>query len=406
MAKPSKSPPAPAPLLDIPARPWRISLLATGAVGGLIASLVDLSKDDANGAIARMSGMLAKQGLVLDWMRPNHHGILFLILLGIFLCVVYEVPSKAEAFIRGLTALAAVGLIAPQANIGQNRGSEPPAIAADRDAGDVTPGRELFLDVLKKPGVQSGLQLPGALPVFLATSAQAQPAVKIAAVTETGEIIVFLRHVAASPFPPNSRVQVWSRSDRRLVDLFEIKKARFSVVQPRGLYDVEVATDGFETIRFEIGIDEALDGFSATAEPGGNLRSLKQIVIAPRNVNDPVPEASKAKAHGIGWFRVREFDKAAAEYARAAEFDPTDFEAQSFRGYALFRAGNLQLAGQTLDAAQKQFPENAWIALNRLKVLCASGAANAANELTRQEPLRANIDFLLSDGEIRKTCSK
>ncbi len=373
----------------------RTGLFIVGAVGGLLGALVDLAKDDVNGAIARFSRMLESQELYFSGARISHQGILFMILLGLFLCWVYQVTSRPDAFIRGLTALAAIGLIAPAADVG-NRKTEPLVVERTVEPVSGNPGG-VKLDILRGPEHNGYLQTPA----FFATPAYAQTAAQ----QPVGEVTIFLRHLSASAFPAPTRITVWSYADRRLLDLFEVTSARANVIQPVGRYRIDAETEGFSPLRFDITISERFSGVSISADSANVYSKLRRIVSDPVVVEPHAVEASTWKAQGIRLFRAGQYPQAIEAYDEAAALDPTDFEAVSFKGYALFRAGRNNEALTVLENAQREFPDNPWIALNLLKVHCAAGDFATANALTRNEPLISNVALIKADGEIRRICS-
>jgi tetratricopeptide (TPR) repeat protein len=393
-----ESPGSPARFVGIlGAAPTRIGLFLTGAVGGMLGALVDLAKDDVNGAIARFSRMLETQELYVSGPRISHQGILFMILLGLFLCWVYQVTSRPDAFIRGLSALAAIGLIAPAADVGKRK-ADSQLTVVERTVplpGSGSSGGSQ-LDILNSSGPSGALKLP----LFLVTPAYAQSIAPL----PVGEMTVFLRHLSDKAFAGTTRVTVWSLAERRLVDLFEISTARIALAQPVGRYRIDAETAGYAPVRFEIDVVEGIGGVSVEAQPAGAFGKLQRIVADPKTVEPEELEASTLKAQGIRYFRAKEYESAIRAYDEAAALAPGDFEPVSFKGYALFRDGRIAEAQDVLARGLAVFPQNPWLALNLLKTFCAAKQFGRANELTREEPLRSNIELVSSDGEIRRIC--
>jgi len=219
-----------------------------------------------------------------------------------------------------------------------------------------------------------------------------------------GEVIVFLKHRTEDVERKQSVVTVWSHKKRKKVDVFKTASNRVTIVKPYGAYRVDVETEGYPPIRFNVDVDRTISGYNVDAGEKRQEGFLKRVLADNREVVATRDEASDLKAAGIQYMKAREPEHAIEAYRQATHLDPQDAETKSFLGYALLRQKNLPEAAQVLASAHEQHPGNAWIALNLLKVYCSQKASARANQLASSSPLKENVDLMRRDGELRRLC--
>lgn len=101
-----------------------------------------------------------------------------------------------------------------------------------------------------------------------------------------------------------------------------------------------------------------------------------------------------------------DFATAVASYDQALALDPNNVQALDYRGYALFRLGDLDRAEQDFVRALELQPDAVIPKLNLLKVRCSDPASSAAELLALAPQTERERELYRRETELRRVCGK
>jgi Flp pilus assembly protein TadD len=112
-------------------------------------------------------------------------------------------------------------------------------------------------------------------------------------------------------------------------------------------------------------------------------------------------------AEGVSYRLNGDFAEAITLYDKALALDPQNLRALEFKGYALYRMNSYPEAEKILNQAYELDSKQLGVVINLLKLHCASGKTEAAQNFFRQhrEYLLSHQETLKNDGEFLKVCA-
>ena len=365
---------------------WKFYVAGAGA--GAFVAFIDFMNNTQNGTVAKMGAVLDRHlfpqiDLLLS---PNFWAILLIVLVSIFVCWVYEVESRLDAFLRGCSILAAFSIGAPDPSR-DNSQPAPDALVP------TTPPMQI--QQLQGRSYGSVIIIPKARAANALAATEPRASV--------GEITIVLSHLAGHEPAPESTVEVKDR-DRRRVALFQVKGDKFRISQPYGRYLVSVDTRGFAVIRFHIDIDRPIWAYSVDAQ-ASSIPIFLQKLARPEAVVVRSDEAEAYKQIGRQRALKRDFEGALANYRRSLERRPDDSQTLSFMGYALYRLGHFADAEEMLRQGLEISPDSPLLLLNLAKAQCGQGEFDAARETLNNGALAEHKELLRDESELLRACA-
>lgn len=117
-------------------------------------------------------------------------------------------------------------------------------------------------------------------------------------------------------------------------------------------------------------------------------------------------QLQKSLTAGVAARMQKDFSEAIKNYNAALSIDGDNAKILEYKGYALYRSGDLELALQTLETARAIDPNRGLIDLNLLKVHCSlNNEENIKNVLvTSLQETDAIKNWFSTDGELRRVC--
>jgi tetratricopeptide (TPR) repeat protein len=361
--------------------PTRWELVAAGAGSGALVSIIDYTKNMHDGTITKLANALGRlffsgASPPIAFPSPALIAILFVVFTSLFVCWLFELKDRADAFLRACSLLAAFSMVAP--------GTINPLSDATSVQGGTLLDRQkssmLFVD-----SAIAGGELQD----------EAAPA---------GTAYVMLKNLQKNLSTPASIITVRKQDSYEPVAVFRIKSFRIPLIQTYGRqFIVQVDTPGYRSIDFLLRVKEPIEAYAALAPPT-SLSPALQGMVSPLRVELTPDDAEKFKQAGRNKLIGENIEGAIIEYKRSIQLAGDDPETRHFLGYAYFRAGKNVEAREILTKLSEEFPSSSLIVLNLLKVKCALKDETAQDRLRKVNPQwRADWTF---DGEFTRVCGQ
>ncbi|WP_177196169.1 tetratricopeptide repeat protein [Bradyrhizobium sp. OK095] len=364
-----------------PRKPTRWELVAAGAGSGALISIIDFTKNPNDGTIFKLANGLGKlcfpSGSPPPGPSPILIAIFFVVLASLFVCWLFELKDRAEAFLRSCALLAAFSVVTP---------------GTINQIADVT-------------AVQGGTlltkQKSSSLIFESAFAANGQPEDDAA---PAGTAYVVLKNLQNMAVMPESIVTIRNERSYEPISIFRIRSFRIPLVQTYGrLFRIQIDTPGFRSIEFSLRVREPIEAYGIRA-PETALYFAVQAMASPLKVELAPNEAEQLKQNGRNKLIGDNIEGAISQYIKSLQLADDDAETKHFLGYAYFRAGQYAEAKEILSKLNLDFPNSSLIALNLIKVKCGLKDEAVRSQLrSANEEWRKDWSF---DGEFVRICNQ
>lgn len=351
---------------------------ASGAGAATLVSAIDWSHNTQEGTIARVGRAIAMFFSETNkfLFGPNFWAIVIVVGASVFVCWIFEVKNRLDAFLRGCSVLAAFSIGAPS-----------PIINGLRDNTAIQGGT---LEKIKTNDFQTPSSSREKL---FARDREAAP---------SGTAYVILVHLENAWPIPSSFVTVRPLGSDEPIAIFRLQSFRIPLNEPYGReYTVQVDTPGYIPINFDLKITEPVEAYSAIALPSAIPLAVQKLRV-PQRIALIKNQAEFLKQSGRVQLIAQNFGEAIKYYERSLAIKP-EFETSHFLGYALFRADRFDESEKLLRQLNEQDPKNSVVLLNLIKVACKNGKTVEAK--TRFDNLAAEQrSEWMNDGEFLQVC--
>ncbi len=275
---------------------WQYYVAGAGAAA--LTSLFDFIKDQNNGTVARVGSVIKKLAPQSDLiMSTDFWAIVIVILVGLFLCWIYQVSSKVDAFVRGCGVLVAFSLGAPSPILNPQH-----------------------TDSLS--GYSSSLAPRSSISLSAFAQSELPPAKQI------GSAYIVLVHIRDISPIPESIVTVEDYASRERIAIFSTQVSRIEITQPYGSYFVKLDTPGFASAYFELQINSEISAYDVTVSTNRVPVTLQKL-LPPAKVDLTEDDAEKYKQLGKRQVIAKDYIGALDNYRQALSLNDKDIETLS-----------------------------------------------------------------------------
>lgn len=340
----------------------RYAAASLGAFCIALGDIVRSSDLNAKGSVARLVD--AAKYIYPDFLGDPFIIIAILMVLGSAVCWLNGVENigRVDAFARGLSVFAVLTVAAPP-----NYGPVADSPIVDSVEASVRDSPDMFSDQVPKESISDKIQAPSSGVGFFFRRAYAEQ-------LYDNRVIVSIRF----DFGVNESYGGIISADVRRGESGEVLR-RLRVVsnsiflkEVPGEYIVELESSFGWKAQFRVEVSSSPRAYYVDLSNVAQEHRFGEFFGARRVAAKEIIGSVGYRDIGIAFFKSRMYLTAIEYYDKSLLEDPENAGTLNFKGYSLFRYGNIEEAKKSLELSVKISPSYFWGRLNLAKVLCAS----------------------------------